>query len=47
MSPSGGTYFDSGYVDGEDDYQAPNFFANLMSGGKLQREYDERRKQGK
>mmetsp|Transcript_21616 Transcript_21616/g.35675 ORF Transcript_21616/g.35675 Transcript_21616/m.35675 type:complete len:144 (-) Transcript_21616:84-515(-) len=42
---SRGTYFDSGYVGGEDDYTV-DFFANLMSGGKLQREADERRRKG-
>lgn len=42
---SRGTYFDDGYV--ADDYAGPNFFENLMSGGKLQREYDERRRNAK
>ena len=35
-----GTYFDSGYVD--EGPSGPSFFENLMSGGKLQREFDER-----
>jgi len=39
-----GTYFDDGYV--EESSGGPNFFENLMSGGKLQREYDEKLRQG-
>ena len=35
----------TGYVD--DKYAGPGFFENLMSGGKLQREYDERRRSKK
>lgn len=34
-----GKYFDSGNVDA-DEYDGPGFFENLISGGKLQREYD-------
>ena len=45
-APSGGSYFDDGYVDDDED-NGPSFFANLLSGGKLQREYDEKRKKGK
>ena len=37
-----GTYFDDGYV--ADDYDGPGFFENLLSGGRLQREADARRK---
>ena len=40
-----GSYFDDGWV-AEDD-GAPGFFENLMSGGKLQREWDQKRKSGK
>ena len=40
-----GTYFDDGYVS--DEQTAPNFFENLMSGGRLQREFDERKKGNK
>ena len=32
--------FDDGYVDTSDN--GPGFFENLLSGGKMQREYDER-----
>ena len=40
-----GTYFDDGYV--EESSGGPTFFENLLSGGKLQREFDdERRKDG-
>ncbi|KAL1526810.1 hypothetical protein AB1Y20_015503 [Prymnesium parvum] len=41
-----GKYFDDGYIE-QDGEQGPSFFENLMSGGKLQREYDERMRQGK
>ena len=41
-----GTYFDDGYVDG-DVAEGPGFFENLMSGGKLQREFDERQRKRK
>ena len=43
-----GKYFDSGNVDAG-EYDGPGFFENLMSGGKLQREYDKQlqAKQGK
>jgi hypothetical protein len=40
-----GTYFEDGYVEEAGD-SGPGFFENLMSGGKLQREYDERKKSG-
>lgn len=45
-------YVDQGWVEGgdaaEDDAESVDFFANLLSGGKLQREADERRRnQGK
>ena len=40
-----GSYFNDGWV-AEDD-GAPGFFENLMSGGKLQREWDQKRKSGK
>ena len=43
---TGGKYFDDGYVEDSDD-SGPSFFENLLSGGKLQREYDERRRNGK
>jgi hypothetical protein len=35
-----GQYFDDGYVEDEAEDKSPGFFENLMSGGKLQREYD-------
>ena len=38
---SRGKYFDSGNSD-ESAYDGPGFFENLMSGGKLQRKYDEK-----
>ena len=38
-------YAEQGWVDeGEKDYESVDFFANLMSGGRLQREADERRR---
>ena len=37
-----GTYFDNGSTGTSTTYDNPGFFENLMSGGKLQREYDER-----
>mmetsp|Transcript_21560 Transcript_21560/g.69603 ORF Transcript_21560/g.69603 Transcript_21560/m.69603 type:complete len:155 (+) Transcript_21560:1773-2237(+) len=40
-----GKYFDSGWVD--DGESGPGFFENLMSGGKMQREYDKGRDAGK
>jgi len=40
-----GTYFDDGYV--EEGSGGPGFFENLMSGGKLQRQYDEQQKQNR
>ena len=36
---SGGSYFDDGYVEDDED-SGPSFFENLLSGGKLQRQYD-------
>eukprot|EP00967_Tisochrysis_lutea_P103853 scaffold157112_cov35-Tisochrysis_lutea.AAC.2 len=36
-----GKYFESGWVDEEES--GPGFFENLISGGKLQREYDQQR----
>ena len=38
-------YAEQGWVEGEDDEQAPGFFENLLSGGKLQRAYDEMMRQ--
>jgi hypothetical protein len=38
-----GKYFEDGYVEDPSTAGAPNFFANLMSGGKLQREYEDRK----
>jgi len=46
LNGAGGKYFDDGYIE-QDGEQGPSFFENLMSGGKLQREYDERMRQGK
>jgi hypothetical protein len=40
-----GKYFESGWVD--DGESGPGFFENLMSGGKMQRDYDKRRDAGK
>eukprot|EP00325_Prymnesiales_sp_UTEX-LB-985_P000623 CAMPEP_0174698248 /NCGR_PEP_ID=MMETSP1094-20130205/3879_1 /TAXON_ID=156173 /ORGANISM="Chrysochromulina brevifilum, Strain UTEX LB 985" /LENGTH=118 /DNA_ID=CAMNT_0015895377 /DNA_START=183 /DNA_END=539 /DNA_ORIENTATION=- len=40
-----GTYFDDGYVEASS--AGPGFFENLMSGGKLQREYDQKRREGR
>ena len=40
-----GTYFDNGSTGTSTTYDNPGFFENLMSGGKLQREYDERMRQ--
>jgi len=40
-----GKYFEDGWVDDGD--AGPDFMSNLMSGGKLQREFDERRDAGK
>lgn len=37
-----GRYVDDGYVDSDVSDAPPNFFANLMSGGRLQREYTDR-----
>lgn len=37
-----GKYFDDGYVDDGED-TGPGFFENLISGGKLQREYDKKK----
>ena len=39
---SRGSFFDSGWTGDEAGEEGPGFFENLMSGGKLQREYDER-----
>ena len=40
-----GKYVDSGYVDEKDDKdQPPGFWKNLISGGKLQTEYENRLK---
>ena len=38
-------YAEQGWVDEGEDDEPVNFFANLISGGKLQREADERRRQ--
>lgn len=38
-------YFESGYVPEAADEKGPGFLENLMSGGKLQTEYDKRRKE--
>jgi hypothetical protein len=40
-----GKYFDNGSTGTSTTYDNPGFFDNLMSGGKLQREYDERMRQ--
>merc|ERR1719379_290283 len=40
-----GKYFDNGSTGTSTTYDNPGFFENLMSGGKLQREYDERMRQ--
>jgi hypothetical protein len=37
-----GKYLEDGYVETSDVDEAPSFFANLLSGGKLQRDYDDR-----
>jgi len=37
-----GKYVDDGYVDSDSSDSPPNFFANLFSGGQLQREYTDR-----
>ncbi|EOD31328.1 hypothetical protein EMIHUDRAFT_222074 [Emiliania huxleyi CCMP1516] len=39
-----GKFFDSG-SDKDAEYDNPGFFENLMSGGKLQREYDKQMQQ--
>lgn len=39
-----GKYVDSGYVDEAGELKAPGFWANLISGGKLQGEYEEKLK---
>lgn len=44
---AGGKYFDDGYVEDENEEKGPSFFENLLSGGKLQREFDKRREQRK
>jgi len=39
-------YVETGWVEGEEEEDPPvNFFANLLSGGKLQRDADKRREQ--
>ena len=40
-----GEYFDNGSTGTSTTYDNPSFFDNLMSGGKLQREYDQRMEQ--
>ena len=40
-----GEYFDNGSTGTSTTYDNPSFFDNLMSGGKLQREYDDRMRQ--
>jgi hypothetical protein len=40
-----GKYFDNGSTGTSTTYDNPSFFDNLMSGGKLQREYDDRMRQ--
>jgi hypothetical protein len=40
-----GKYFESGWVD--DGESGPGFFENLMSAGKMQRDYDKRREADK
>ena len=37
-----GEYFDNGSTGTSTTYDNPSFFDNLMSGGKLQRQYDDR-----
>ena len=37
-----GKYFEDGWVD--DGEQGPSFFDNLLSGGKLQREFDQKQR---
>ena len=38
-----GKYLEDGYVDSADGDKPPDFFTNLLSGGKLQRDFDDRR----
>lgn len=33
-------YFNDGYVESDFEVQPPDFWSNLLSGGKLQREWD-------
>ena len=40
-----GTYFDDGYV-ADDAEEGPGFFENLLSGGRLQKEFDDRKRRG-
>jgi len=37
-----GQYFEDGYLDTTGD-KPPNFLENLLSGGKLQRDFDDRK----
>merc|ERR1712046_294838 len=39
---SRGSFFDSGNVNDGDYEEQPGFFENLLSGGKLQRAYDDK-----
>ena len=38
-------YFNEGYVEEEDGLKPPGFWQNLLSGGKLQSEWEEKIKQ--